>query len=125
MNNLIDIVEIGFGVLFIIGAIFHTLYTLRHGKALYGNFANNAWLDLYRTIIWKLVIPHTTVFTILLIIFQMSVGLMILTRGSLIEEGLFAGAAFSLAIIPASNTRGILANSGLAAVLVVLALLRL
>jgi hypothetical protein len=53
----------------------------------------------------------------------MSVGLMILTRGSFVEEGLFTGAVFSLVIIPASSIRGILANSGLAVVLIILALL--
>jgi hypothetical protein len=114
--------EIGFGVFFLIGAIFNLTYTLRHGKEFYGGFAANAWFGPYRTLIQKVVIPHATLFTILLIAFQIVVCLMLLTRGSLVKPGLVAGAMFSVTVVPASNFRGAIANLIIAAALVLLAL---
>ncbi len=37
-----NIVEIGFGLLFLVGAIFNVSYTLRHGEEFYGSFATSA-----------------------------------------------------------------------------------
>ena len=117
-----NIAEVAFGVLFIIASIFHFSYTLRHGREIYGSFAAKAWLNPYRELILKIIIPHAAPFTVLLIAFQLSIGLMLLARGGLTEPALIAGAVFSLAIIPASNFRGVLANLMLAVILVLLVL---
>jgi len=117
-----NVAEIGFGVLFIVGAIFHLSYTLRHGTETYEGFAANAWLSPYRELIRNVIIPRATSFTVLLISFQASIGLMLLTRGSLVKPALIAGALFSLVIVPASNVRGTMANLILAAVLILLVL---
>jgi hypothetical protein len=37
-----NIVEIGFGLLYLVGAIFNVLYTLRHGDEFYGSFAEKS-----------------------------------------------------------------------------------
>ena len=37
------ILEIAFGVIYMIGAGFNFAYTLRHGEALYSFFAKNTW----------------------------------------------------------------------------------
>ena len=123
ISNLASIVEIGFGIFFLIGAIFNLSYTFRRGQEFYGSFAANAWIRPCRTLIRNVVIPHAKLFTILFIAFQITVGLMILTRGGLVTAGLIAGAVFSLAVIPASNLRGATANLILAVVLVLLALI--
>ena len=117
-----NVAEIGFGVLFIIGAVFHSSYTLRHGREIYNRFATNAWFYHYRKLIQNGIIPNATYFTVLLIIFQASIGLMLLTRGILVEPALIAGALFSIVIVPASNIRGAMANLILAAVLILLIL---
>ena len=39
MRIFINIGEIGFGILFLVGAIFNLSYTLRHGKEFYGNLS--------------------------------------------------------------------------------------
>ena len=119
---LANIGEIGFGVLFLIAAIFNLSYTLRHGQEFYGSFAANAWFGPYKTLIRTVVIPHATVFTILLIALLASLALMILTRGSLVKPALIAGAVFSLAAVPASNLPGAIANLAMAALLALLAL---
>ena len=103
-------------------AIFNLSYTLRHGQEFYGSFAVNAWFGPYKTLIRTVVIPHATVFTILLIALLASLALMILTRGSVVKPALIAGAVFSLAAVPASNLPGAIANLAMALVLALLAL---
>lgn len=117
-----NVAEIGFGVLFIIGAVFHYSYTLRHGREIYKRFATNAWFNEYRKLIQNSIIPHATYFTVFLIFFQASIGLMLLTRGNLVVPALIAGALFSIFIIPASNVRGAIANLILLVVLIFLIL---
>jgi len=111
-----NIVEIGFGLLFLVGAIFNTSYTLRHGEEFYGSFAASAWFRPSRKLVRRAVIPYTKLFTGLLIVVQASIALMILSRGSLVEPGLIAGAAFSLAAVPVSSVPGAIANFALAAI---------
>jgi hypothetical protein len=111
-----NIVEIGFGLLFLIGAIFNASYTLRHGEEFYGSFSASAWFRPARKLVRRVVMPHAKLFTVLLIVVQASIAVMILSRGSLVEAGLIAGAAFSLAAVPVSNVPGAIANFALAAI---------
>jgi hypothetical protein len=122
MNVLVNIGEIGFGVLFLISAVFNASYTLRHGQEFYGSFAAKAWFNPYKMIIRTVVIPHSRIFTILLIVFTAGIALIIFTRGSLVRPGLISGAVFSLAVIPASNLPGAIANLTMAVILTLLAI---
>jgi hypothetical protein len=105
-----NIIEIGFGCLYLVGAIFNILYTWRHGEAFYGSFADKAMLGLAGQLIRQIVIPHHRFFTGLLIVFQLLVALSILSRGSFVEIGLLAGAAFSFGVVFVSNVPGAIAN---------------
>lgn len=110
-NNLFrNLVEIGFGVLYLIGAVFNSLYTLRHGDELYGSFADKAILAPAKYLIQKVVIPHARLFTLLLIVFQLVVAFCILSRGELVKPGLIAGAIFTFAVVFVSNAPGAIAN---------------
>ena len=91
---LINIVEIGFGLLFLVGAIFSFSYILRHGAEFYGSFAASAWFGPSRKLVRSVVIPRAKLFTVLLIALQASVALMVFSRGSLVKPGLIAGAVF-------------------------------
>ena len=124
-NSLIrNILEIGIGLLFMIGAIFNSLYTFRHGDEFYGSFAENALLVPARTLVRRLVIPHDRIFTVLLIIFQLIVAFCILSRGELVVPGLIAGAVFCFTAALVSNTGGAIANLVLAVGQLVLAFTR-
>ncbi len=124
-NNLFrNLIEIGFGVLYLIGAFFNSLYTLRHGDEFFGSFADKAILLPARQLIQKVVIPHARVFTILLIVFQLTVAFCILSRGALVKPGLVAGAIFSFAVVFVSNTSGAIANLVMSVVQLYLALTR-
>ncbi len=125
VNNLFrNLIEIGFGVLYLIGAIFNSLYTLRHGDEFYGSFADNAILAPSKQFIRKVVIPHARSFTILLIVFQLTVAFCILSRGALVKPGLVAGAIFSFAVVFVSNTSGAIASLVMSVVQLYLALTR-
>ncbi len=125
INSLIrNILEIGFGILYLIGAIFNSVYTLRHGEEFYGSFADKAILTPAKLLIEKVVIPRARIFTILLIVFQLIVALCILSRGPLVIPGLIAGAIFNFAVVFVSNPSGAIASLVMAVVQLYLALTR-
>jgi hypothetical protein len=103
-------IEIGFGLLYLIGAIYNCLFTLRHGEEFYGSFADQAMLGYSRQFFRKLVIPRARLFTGLLITFQLLVALSILCRGNLVEPGFIAGSVFCFSAALVSNTSGTVAN---------------
>lgn len=119
-----NIIEVGFGVLYVIGAIFNFLYTLRHGDEFYGSFADKALFVWSSQLIRGVIIPHAKLFTMLLIVFQLVVGLCLLSRGTLVRPGLIAGAIFSFAVVFVSNTSGAIANLTMCVVQIYLALVR-
>jgi hypothetical protein len=119
-----NIIEIGFGVLFAIGAVFNALYTFSHGSEFFGSFAENAILAPARTLVRNVVIPNSKVFTVLMIVFQLAVAASILSRGALAGPGLIAGALFAFGAAWVSSPGGALANLAMAVVMAYLALTR-
>lgn len=124
MTTLRLVVEVALGVLYAVGAVFNSLYTLRHGADFYEDFADNAWLSPARRLINSLVIPNATVFTLLLIVFQAAIAIAILTRGEFVKPALLAGGAFSLGVAFFSNPAGAFAGLALATLQFGLALSR-
>lgn len=123
-TGLRNFLEIGFGVLYFIGAIFITLYTYRNGKEFFGSFAENAWFKPGKWFITKFVLPTPRIFTVTLILFQLLVAIAILSRGPFVAAGLLAGVVFSLYAVFVSNIRGAIVNIGLAVIQFYLASVR-
>lgn len=121
ISNLKNIVEIGVGLLFLVGAIFNVSYTFRHGEEFYESFAASAWFHPSRKLVRSVIIPQAKLFTILLVALQLSIAVTILSRGNLVQYGLIAGAVFSLAAALVSNVPGAIANLALAALQLFLA----
>jgi hypothetical protein len=119
-----NVIGIGFGLLYLIGAIFNFLYTLNHGDEFYGSFADKAILTASRQFVRKVVIPRAKLFTGSLITFQLLVGLSILGRGDLVEPALIAGAVFCFIAALVSNTFGAGANLSIALIQMLLALIQ-
>ena len=117
-----NVVEIALGLLFGVGAAFNTVYTLSHGDEFYGSFAEGAWLAPARGAIEKVVLPNATLVTILVILVQLAVAVMILTRGDLVVTGLVMGAGFAFVAALASSPGGTVGNLALAAIQLVVAL---
>jgi hypothetical protein len=116
------LIVILFGLLYLIGAIFNFLYTLRHGNEFYGSFADKALLALLRRFVRNVVIPQAKLFTGLLIAFQLLVALSLLTSGGLVKYGLIAGAVFCFSAAFVSNISGAAANLSMALTQIYLAI---
>jgi hypothetical protein len=123
-GNIRTILEIGVGLLFLIGAIFNATYTLRNGEAFFRSFADSAWFPAAAVLIRRGVVPKARLFTLLLAAFQVIVALLILTRSPLVVVGLYAGAAFALAAALVSSAGGAVMNLLMALVQAVLAATR-
>lgn len=125
MNLLLrNILEIGLGNVYLIGAVFNSLYTFRHGDEFYGSFSRGAWLKPAGQTIRKMIIPNSKIFTGLLVVFQVLVALSMLSRGNFLGLGLLAGATFCFIAALVSNTTGAIANLILAGVQLFLFLTR-
>ena len=113
--------EILIGVLYVVGALFNSLYTLRHGEEFYTSFVEGAWLRPARRLTESIVVPNATLFTVVLIMFQLVVGVSILTRGWATVPALVAGGIFAAAVAAFSSPWGTAGNVSLAAVQLLLA----
>jgi len=111
-----NILEIGFGVLYLTGGIFNAIYTFRHGEEFFGSFAEKAWFKPGKWFITRFVLPNPRPFALTLILFQLLVAAVLLSRGSYVSLGLLAGVVFCLNAVFVSDIRGAVANLGLAAV---------
>jgi len=105
-----NILEIGFGFLFMIGAVFNSLYTYKNGETFYGSLAENALLPPARQLVRKVVIPRNRFFTVLMVAFQLITAVSILSRGSLTKPGLIAGSIFAFGAAWVSNPGGMISN---------------
>jgi len=123
-TTLRNFLEIGFGLLYLVGAVFNTVYTYRHGKEFFGSFAENAWFRPGKWFITKFVLPTPRIFTVTLILFQLLVGIAILSRGQFVSAGLLAGVVFSLYAVFFSDVRSAVVNIGLSVIQFYLASLR-
>ena len=124
-ETLRNVAEIAIGVVFLIGAVFNTVYTLSHTDEFYGSFAESAWFGPARWFVNHVVLPNGTAFTIFVILFQATVAILIFTRGDLATVALFAGAGFALLAAFASNIGGTIGNLSLAAIQFFLAFARI
>jgi hypothetical protein len=113
-DTLRTIFEVGLGVFYMIGAGFNFAYTRKHGQEFYGGFAEGAWFTPAKWFINKFVIPSPGMFTTTLILFQLFVGIALLSQGAYVELGLLAGTAFCMYAVFVSNVPGAIANLALA-----------
>lgn len=109
-----DILEIGFGIVYMLGAGFNFAYTRKHGEKFYTSFAEGTWFAPAGWFIYKFVIPRPEIFTSTLILFQLFVGIALLSQGPYVGLGLLAGTAFCMYAAFVSNVRGAVANLAMA-----------
>lgn len=108
--SLRNIIEIGFGIIYMIGAGFNFSYTRKHEEEFFGGFARNTWFPPAGWFIQKFVIPNPRIFTVTLVLFQLFVGIALLSRGPYVGLGLLAGTAFCMYAVFVSNVPGAIAN---------------
>ena len=119
-----SILEVGIGVIYMVGAGFNFAYTLRHGEKFYGSFADHTWFVPSKWFIQKFVIPNPRIFTYTLILFQLFVGMALLSQGPYLRLGLLAGTVFCMYAVFVSSVFGAIANLVLALIQFYLATLK-
>lgn len=118
------ILEIGFGIIYMVGAGFNFAYTRKHGEKFYTGFAEGTWFAPASWFIHKFVIPNPGIFTLMLILFQLFVGIALLSQGPYVRLGLLVGTAFCLYAVFVSNVPGAIANLVMAVLQFYLATIR-
>ncbi len=116
-ETLRNILEIGFGILFTIGAVFNSLYTFKNGEEFYGSFVERALLPPARQFVEKVVIPRNQFFTVVMIVIQLTAAISIYSRGGLVKPGLILGAIFAFGAAWVSSAGGLIANLLMASLL--------
>ena len=64
------------------------------------DYGREAWLPLYRTLTETIIAPRPRIFGILLILFEIAMGLLLLSRGAWVKVGLIGTMIFVLALVP-------------------------
>jgi len=64
------------------------------------DYGREAWLPLYRTLTETIIAPRPRIFGILLILFEVAMGLLLLSRGAWVKVGLIGTMIFVLALVP-------------------------
>jgi hypothetical protein len=118
------ILEIGLGVIYMFGAGFNFAYTRKHEQKFYTGFAERTWFAPAGWFIQKFVIPNPRIFTVMLVLFQLFVGIALLSQGPYVGLGLIAGVAFCMYAVFVSNVPGAIANLVLAVLQFYLASMR-
>lgn len=109
-----NVLEIGLGLIYMAGAGFNFAYTKRHEEKFYMGFAEGTWFTPAAWFIQKFVIPNPRIFTIMLVLFQLFVGIALLSQGPYVGLGLLAGVAFCMYAVFVSNVPGAIANLAMA-----------
>jgi hypothetical protein len=87
------------GIFFLGSSIFNLTYTRVHPE-FYQQFADMALLSVYTDFIEKIVVPNAEIFTYLLVVFELAVGLLTLSKNIFVKVGLIASIIFILLLIP-------------------------
>lgn len=69
------------------------------------DYGREAWLPLYRTLTETIIAPRPRIFGILLILFEVAMGLFLLSRGIWVKVGLIGTMIFVLALVPIHVTQ--------------------
>lgn len=87
------------GVFFLGSSVFNLSYTYSHPE-FFEQFADIALYNVYVEIIEKLVVPYAEIFTVLLALFELTVGVFILAKNKSVRVGLYASLLFTVLLIP-------------------------
>jgi hypothetical protein len=89
------------GVIWIAGAIYNALWTLRHPELLGDDgLARDASLPIYRWFFGDVVAQAPVFWTVLLIIGEIVIGVLTLSKGVMARAGLWGGVAWSVCLFP-------------------------
>lgn len=87
------------GFAYLAAAVFNTIYTLPRSDQLDG-YAEGAWFGFLEDFMWDVFMPNGKLFMALVIIFEVAVAILILSRNSYVDIGVGASILWVLGILP-------------------------
>ena len=97
-----NLARIVFGILYLGGALANITLTVLNSPQSYHSFADATLIPFYREAWAALVIPNMTLFISLLIIYEITLGLLFLTKRRFLRIALVGGTIFCLGTVPFS-----------------------
>jgi len=94
-----DVLRLVLAVMFFLGAVANTIMLIT-APDIYEGFADLAFLAFYRTLWRGVVLPRLGLFLALVIIFEIIVGVLLLSRGPYAQLGLIFAAAYAAFLVP-------------------------
>jgi hypothetical protein len=114
-----NIVRIGIGFIYLAGAAVNAFLGLSQPQS-YEPFADMTLVPLYRDLWQSLVVPYLGFWLALTIAFEVTTGILILSKGVRVKVGLGLGILFCLILVPFWWQGGALSNIVLAVVQAIL-----
>ncbi|NIA25681.1 MAG: hypothetical protein GWP04_08945 [Gammaproteobacteria bacterium] len=87
------------GVAYLAAAIFNAMYTFSRSHEL-GGYAEGAWFPFLKDFMSDVFMPNGELFMSLVIVFEIAVGLLILSRGTYVDMGVGASVLWVLLVLP-------------------------
>ena len=95
-----NIARIIFGIIYLLGAGFNIFIVATQGWQTYIGFADATFFPLYREAWMAVAAPNITLIVILLIVFEISLGLLFILKRRYLKIALILGILFCLASMP-------------------------
>lgn len=111
------------GLFYLAAAVFNTVYTLPRSDELDG-YADGAWFGFLADFMRDVFMPNGELFMVLVIVFEVAVGVAILSRARWVDLGVAASVLWVVAILPFLAWPYLLTNIALVALQGIVALRR-
>ncbi len=98
--NWSDIGRIGFGLGYLVAALFNLTFTLRNPQPLWDFFLENAHFTFYKEFLSNVIIPNASLFILLTVVFEFVLGVLILNKLILAKIGLVFGVVWCIFLLP-------------------------
>ncbi|MFC2017294.1 hypothetical protein ACFLUD_02640 [Chloroflexota bacterium] len=95
-----NVARIIFGIIYLLGAGFNIFLVVTDGWQIYIGFADETFLPLYREAWMAVAAPNITLIIVLLIAFEISLGLLFIIKRKYLKLVLILGILFCLASMP-------------------------
>ena len=95
-----NVARIIFGIIYLLGAGFNTFLIVTEGSQIYIGFADETFFPWYREAWMAVAAPNITLIVILLIAFEIGLGLLFILKRKYMKIALILGILFCLASMP-------------------------
>ena len=95
-----NVVRIIFGIIYLLGAGFNIFLVVTEGWQIYIGFADETFFPFYREAWMAVAAPNITLIVVLLIAFEISLGLLFIIKRKYLKLALILGILFCLASMP-------------------------